>query len=238
MDPFTIASLVASVAGAAVQYKAASDAAERQNREIRQSLENQRRLQMEAEQKTLGKAREFAPEDRQAAQQQIAEQITQELIAPVSESQTIRAQQQTTQGNVSDDYTTAKAKSDLNALKAAEGLARLLGKTTSANRLRMNEGIGLMDAGMAIDQLGGFSRGQSSADDIAINLAGRPDAGMQFAGSLLQSAGAAGMMSGQNGLRDSFNSLFKPSAAMGVNGMAINANTPQTILGLPKTMMG
>ncbi len=235
---FEIAALIASIAGAAMQYKASSDAAERQQAQIRQSLENQRRLQREAEQKALTRAKEFAPEDRKAEQAKIEQQITQELIEPVSESQAIRAEQQTTQGNVSQDYTTAKAQSDLNAIKAAEGLARLLGKTTSANRLRMNEAIGLMDTGQAIDQLASFSRGQGGADDIAIQQAGRVDPGMQFAGSLLQGVGTAGLMSGQGTLRDSFNSLFKPSAGMGINGMAINTNTPQTILGMPKTMMG
>ena len=34
MDPFTIAALVAAVAGAGMQYKASSDAQERQRREI------------------------------------------------------------------------------------------------------------------------------------------------------------------------------------------------------------
>ncbi len=196
MDPITIASLIAMVAGSAMQYKAAQDAQERQNAAIRESLKRQRDLQMQAEQKAMGTAREFNTEDRRTEQTQIADQITQELLAPVSESQAIRAQQTTTQGNVSNDYTTAKAASDVQSLKAAEQLARLLGKSTSANRLRMNEGIRLMDAGQAIDQLGNFSRGNQGADQIAIQVAGRPDAGLQFGGSVLQGVGSAGLMAG------------------------------------------
>lgn len=196
MDPITIASLIAMVAGSAMQYKAAQDAQERQNAAIREGLQRQRDLQMQAEQKAMDTAREYGTEDRKTEQTQLAEQITQELVTPVSESQAIRAQQQTTQGNVSDDYSTAKAASDVQSLKAAEQLARLLGKSTSANRLRMNEGIRLMDTGQAIDQLGSFSRGNQAADQIAIEVAGRPDAGMQFGGSILQGLGTAGMIGG------------------------------------------
>lgn len=193
MDPITIAALVAMVAGAGMQYKATTDAQERQNAAIRESLARQKDLQIQAEKKATDTAQQFAPSDRKAEQAQIADQITKELVQPVSESQAIRSQQSTTQGDVSNDYTTAKAASDLNALKSAQQLAALLGKTTASNRLRMNEGVRLMDTGQAIDQLGSFSRGNQAADQIAITQAGRPDAGLQFAGSVLQGVGSAGL---------------------------------------------
>ncbi len=107
MDPLTIAALVAMVAGAGVQYKASTDAQERQQREIAASLEAQRELQMQAEQKAMGAAKEFETPKRAAEQQQLATDIEQSLITPVSESQAIRAEQSTTQGDVSDDYKTA-----------------------------------------------------------------------------------------------------------------------------------
>lgn len=192
----TLAALAAMVAGAAVQYKASSDAQKRQREEIARSLESQKALQMQAEAKAMGAAGEYETPKRSAEQAQLAASIEQSLIQPVSESQAIRAQQSTTQGDVSSDYTTAKAKSDLETVKQAEQLARLLGKTTSAGRLRMNEGIRLMDTGQDVDRLAGFSRGQSGADNIAIQQAGLVDPGQVFLGQLLQSAGTAGMMSG------------------------------------------
>lgn len=199
MTGLEIAALVAAVAGAGLQYNAAREAQARMEAETRRSLENQRRLQMQAEKKALDTAANYETPKRQAEQAQIAEQITQELIAPVSESQAIRQGQQTTQGNVSEDYLTAKAASDLNTLKQAEQLARLLGKTTSASRLRMNEGIRLMDAGMDIDRLNNFSRGQAGADQIAINAAGQADPGQMFLGALLQAGGSAGLAGGFGG---------------------------------------
>lgn len=199
MTGLEIAALVALIAGAAVQYQANSEAQDRQQSQIRRSLEAQDKLQREAESKAMATASKFSPKDRMAEQAQLEAQITEGLIAPVSESQAIRAEQQTTQGNVSGDYTTAKAASDATALKNADALARLLGKTTSANRLRMNEGVRLMDTGMAIDQLNNFSKGQQGADSIAIQQAGLVDPGKVFAGQLLSAAGSAGLMYGGAG---------------------------------------
>ena len=195
MDPITIAALIATIAGSAMQYKATQDARDRQDSAIRESLARQKDLQMQAEKKATDTAMQFAPADRKAEQSQIADQITQELVQPVSESQAIRSQQSTTQGNVSNDYTTAKAASELNAVKSAQQLAALLGKTTASNRLRMNEGVRLMDTGQSIDQLNSFSRGNQAADQIAIDVAGRPNAGLAFGGSVLQGLGSAGLAS-------------------------------------------
>lgn len=226
MDPITIAALAAMVAGAGIQYKASTDAQERQQREIMASLEAQRALQMEAEKKAMGAAAEFETPKRAAEQQQIAADIEQALIQPVSESQAIRAEQSTTQGNVSDEYTTAKAKSELETVKQAEQLARLLGKTTSAGRLRMNEGIRLMDTGQDVDRLAGFSRGQAGADNIAIQQAGQVSPGSVLAGQLLMAAGSAGLMSGGGaaGKTGAGKTVFG-----GVNNSAINTTGPRTL---------
>lgn len=196
MDPFSIAALLAAVVGAGVQYKAQSDAAERQQREIAASLLKQDEYSRKAEKKALDTAQTYSPGKRMAEQDQLATEIEQSLIQPVAESQAIRNQQTTTQGDVSQDYTAAKARSELETMKQAEGLARLLGKTSSANRLRLNEGVRLMDAGMDVDRLGNFARGQYGADQIAIQQAGNPNAGQMFLGSVLQGLGSAGMAYG------------------------------------------
>lgn len=194
MEPLSIAALVAMVAGAAYQRQASIEAQDRQQQAIINGLNAQEELQKKAEKVALDKAKEFDPNERIKNQAQLEEQISSELIAPVSESQKIRSENAGVQGNVSDDYNTAKAKADLNTLKTAESMARLLGKTTSSNRLRMNEGIGLMDAGQSIDQLNSFSRGQQGADNIAIQRAGLTDPNKVFAGQLLQSIGSAALM--------------------------------------------
>lgn len=196
MEPFSIAALVAMLAGAAVQYQAQVDAQNAQQEAIRNSLEAQDKLQREAETKAMKTAETFNPLDRIKQQAELESQITDNLITPVSGSQTARADKATAEGNISEDYTVAKAKADTNTLKSAEALARLLGKTSSANRLRLEEGIRLMDTGQQLGMLNNFSQGQKAADSIAIQQAGMVDPGMVLAGSLLQAAGSAGMMYG------------------------------------------
>lgn len=218
MDPISIAALVAMVAGAGLQYKASTDAQARQREEIARSLAAQKELQTQAEKKAIDTAKAFAPDQRIATQEQLASDIEQSLIKPVSESQAIRAQQTTTQGDTSGDYQVAKAASDLQTMKQAEQLARLLGKTTSASRLRMGEGIKLMDAGQAIDQLNSFSRGQGGADNIAIQQAGLLNPGQVFAGQLLQAAGSAGLIGGAGKTTAATGSTYSLSpTALGTN---------------------
>lgn len=148
----------------------------------------------------MDRAQDYETPKRKEEQEQIAAEITENLVAPVSESQAIRAGQQTTQGDVSNDYTTAKAASDLQTVKDSENLARMLGRVSSSGRLRLNEGIRLMDTGQQIGTLQNFSRGQHGADQMAIQAAGQVDPGMMLAGSLLQSAGTAGAMYGGGGV--------------------------------------
>lgn len=199
MDPFTMA-VIATVAGAAVNQKAAQDAQRRQNEEIRRSLENQRRYQLEAEQKALTTAKSFDMAGRAKTQENIAQEIEASLLSPVSESQAIRSEQQATKGDVSTDYATAKTASDIETAKQAQKLAKLLGKTTSAGRLRMDESFRMLDAGQDIDRIANFARGTAGADNIAIEQAGRVNPKMVFLGSLLSTAGQAGMIySGMGG---------------------------------------
>lgn len=237
MDPITIAALAAMVAGAGVQYKASSDAQARQKREIAASLQAQRELQMQAEKKSMDAAQGYAPEKRIAEQTELADGIEQSLIAPVSESQAIRSQQSTTQGDVSGDYSTAKAASDLETVKQAQTLARLLGKTTSASRLRMNEGIRLMDTGQAVDQLAGFSRGRQVADNIAIQQAGQLDPGKVFAGQLLSAAGSAGLMYGGSGQISGGDLASANASADPINALAM-AKDARTASGLGRISAG
>lgn len=222
MTGLEIAALIAAIGGAAMQYKATTDAQERQRRVIQENLARQEEFQRKAEQTALDNAAKYKNDDRVKEQSQIAAEVEQSLITPVSESQAIREQQQTTQGDVSDDYTVAKAKSDAKVMQDAADFARIIGKTTSAQRLRMNEGIRLMDTGQRIDQLGGFSRGSAQAAQYDAQLAGMPNAGLTFGGQVLGALGTAGMMAG--------GSAGKTAAEAG--GSGLSATGGQTGLSL------
>jgi hypothetical protein len=189
----TIASMMAMMASAAMSYKANADATKRQNAQIRDSLARSQALQEQAEKKALDTAAEFNGDNRASNQAELEAQLTEEFIKPVESAQQINSAASTTQGAVSKDYDAAKTASDVNQMKVAQGLAKLLGKTTAAGRLRQNEALKMTDAASDIGTLASFARGRGRADEIAIQTAGRPDGGMQLAAGLLGAAGSAGM---------------------------------------------
>lgn len=195
-----IASLVAMIAGAYMQNKAQTDAADRQQQTIRESLQRQQALQRNAEDTAMKKALDFAPETRHEKQAQLEQQLTQELIAPVQQA-AVAQEAPSVQGDVSEDYTTAKAKSQAEQMKSAESLARIFGRIGSASQLRQNEAIGLGDTANQIGMLSSFSQGQRLADQVGIHAAGVPDGGAMLAGTVLQGAGSAGMSGAFDGLK-------------------------------------
>jgi hypothetical protein len=220
MTGLEIAALIAMLAGSAMQYKANTDAARRQEQQTREALARQDGLQRSAEKRALTTAGEFSTDKRAADQAQIEADLTQEFVKPVESAQQINASQSTTQGNVSKDYTAAKAASSVRTMKTAEALARLLGKTTAAGRLRTNESIKVADAAADIDRLGSFSRGQAGADQIAIQAAGRPNAELMLGGSMLQAAGGATLAGGSDG---TIGKLFGGGGGNAAGGMSATA---------------
>jgi hypothetical protein len=199
MDPFTIASLVAMLAGTAMQAKASSDAKKRSDNATLAALQRQQALQQEAEAKALSTAQEFNGDNRAANQAQLEAELTEEFIRPVENAQQINSAASTTQGSVSKDYDAAKTASDVNQMKTAHALAKLFGKTTAAGRLRQNEALKMSDAASDIGTLRSFAAGRSRADDISIAQAGTPRAGLMLGGQLVSGIGSVGLATGGGG---------------------------------------
>lgn len=182
-----------------------------------------------AEKNALELAKTFAPAEREKAQAQIENQMAAEFNAPVSESAAIRSEQNTTLGNVSDEYTTAKVASEAETLKSASMLARLLAKTNSARRLRIDEADRFADGANRASMLSNFGEGERRVGDLDIQVSGQPNAEKMLVGSLLQSAGTAGMMYGAGaGAGSGASSSYElGSAAKAANPWGVTA-TPAT----------
>lgn len=218
-------SLLAMIGGTAMQMKSSSDAHKRQQQAMAESMRRQREYQMQAEQRAREASDGFDPNKREQDQSQIAEQVEQNLIKPVAETQAANDINSRATGNVSDDYNTAKTAASLNQLKNAEALARLLGKTTSAARLRQGEAINMGNAASDINRINGFARRQYDTDQLGIASAGVENPWMQGAGQLLSNAGNLGMMSGgMDSLKGSIGKLFGGKGAAPIDSMAEAAN--------------
>lgn len=199
MDPLTIGSIIAAIGGAFLQNQAQQQAASRQQEAIRAENERQRQFQMQAEQAALNRVEDYQPEQRQDRQKQIEQQVTDTLIQPVQEAMPAMQDQAAVQGNVSSDYTTARAKSQSEQMNAANELARIMGKITGAGRLRQDEALKMMQTGQNIDMLKSFAAGSQQAGGIEAQAAGVPDGGMTLAGGLLQTLGSVGLAKGLSG---------------------------------------
>lgn len=199
MGPLAIAGLISMIAGAAVQQQAAANARRNQQRLIQENLMRQQGFQREAEQAALDRAKDFAPEVREDKQKQLEQEATQQMIQPVEQAAPAMQEQSAVQGNLSQDYTAGRAKSQAEQLRSANALASILGKITGAGRLRQNEALDMAETGQLIDRLKSFSQGSNAAAQVGISRAGQPNGGTMLLGGLLQAGGAAGMMSGLAG---------------------------------------
>lgn len=218
---FGIAALIAAIAGAALQQKAASDARRNQQRQIQENLMRQQGFQREAEQAALDRAKEFAPELRQEKQQQLEQAATEQMIQPVEQAAPAMQDQSAVQGNVSADYTAGRAKSQAEQLRSANALASILGKITGAGRLRQNEALGMAETGQFIDRLKSFSQGSGNAAQIGITRAGNPNGGLMMAGGLLQTAGTAAAAAGSGGGAGSGSAWTGSTQAMSGNWLPV-----------------
>ncbi|MBM6928191.1 hypothetical protein [Parasutterella secunda] len=166
MGTAAIAGLIISLIGAAMQtyasYQSNKDAQSIINRAEQQNTADHKKLIDNINQETTN----YAAEKRKEAQDEIASQLEGQFKEPVSESQAIRAEQQTTQGDVSEDYKRAKAASDQRTQQTIGTLANLMGRVKSSGRLRMNEGIRMADMASENDWLANNAMNRSTAAKI------------------------------------------------------------------------
>lgn len=196
IDDLVIGGLIASIVGAGMQYGSATSAAKKSSQASLDAIRRQQEFQRQAEQAAMDNAEDYRTENRMEKQQEIQDRLEQEYSAPALDAQSINAQAATTQGDVSGDYTAAKAASDANVESLAKKFSRLMAKTDSAKQLRTNEAYKIADTASNIGRLQNFSQGQSAVDQMKIQEAANSGSGMNFLGQILSAAGSYGMMSG------------------------------------------
>lgn len=205
VDDLAVAALIASIAGAGLQYKATSDAAKRQQRQALEAQQRQLAMQNEATNVAARRASDFDPTTRQAAQDQITQQLTSTLDNQVSQPQVTAqgVQVGTTlpQGQGGADYLAAKAKEQAKTTASLRTLAALMGRMGSADELRRNEAVAFGDAAGQIGRIQSGADNIAGIDQVGIEAAGQPSPGAMLAGAALQSAGAYGMASSGVGNR-------------------------------------
>ena len=199
MDPVVIGGLIATIVGAAMQQYSQYSA----NKAAQAKL-NDAMYQLNDDGKKINDVIAEATKDMDATkryeqQQEIAKNVSDDLKENVAESQALRNESQTVQGNVSNDYTAARQAANEKTMATSNAFADLVGKIRSAAQLRQNEGINLTRAGQKVDQLARDARGNWQVGQVRVNDALHSKDDLKAAGAIIQAIGSVASMAGGGG---------------------------------------
>ena len=239
------AALIAMIAGTAMQQYAnysANKAAQKQLNEAMYQLNDDGKKITDVIDEA---AQEFDNSKRQNQQQEIAEKVADEIKGNVAESQALRDESQAVQGNVSNDYLTAREAAQQKTEATSNAFADLVGKIRSAAQLRQNEGIGLMKTGQKVDQLARDARGNWQVGQVRVNDAMHSKDALKSAGQIVSALGAAmslGSLAGAGSAAQAGTSTIPEALTEGGQEIAtasntFNVSTPEGINAFAKSRM-
>lgn len=182
-DPISIGVMLL---GSALQAKAQSDAAAKQQRMAVESRQRALQAQNQATDVAMKRVQEFDPTARKAKQDEIQTQLTDQYqTAAAGTPITAQGVQvgQTIPGG-SADYLAAKGRETAKAAESNRNLAALLGRIGSAGQLRRNEGVAFGDTAGQIGRIGTGANNMSAIDEIGIKNV-QPSLGMMLAGQAI-----------------------------------------------------
>jgi len=223
VEPFTIAAIISSLAGAGISAYSQNQALKKQQATAREAQQRQLNAQNQATQVAAKKASEFDPRERAAQQALIEQQLTGELDQQVRQpqitAQGVQVGSTVPEGSGTTDYLTAKAREQAKTTASLRGLAALMGKIGSAGELRRKEAAGMGDAAGAIGRIQTGAGNIFAADQVGINAAGQPNLGLQLASAALSAYGAAGApgLGGAKGAAGAAGSYANPSMTQMTN---------------------
>ena len=191
MTGLEIAAIIAMVAGTAMQQYASYSANKAAQKQLNEAM-----YQLNDDGKKINDvineaAQDFEHDKRYTQQQEMAKDVADEIKGNVAESQALRDESQAVQGNVSNDYLTARQAAQERTALASNAFADLVGKIRSAAQLRQNEGFGLMKAGQKVDQFARDARGNWQVGQARVNDAMHSKDGLKAAGQIVSALGAA-----------------------------------------------
>lgn len=214
MDPISIGAMLL---GAAITAYGQNAALKKQNRI---SVNNQRELldsRNEATDLAMRRAMEYAPEDRQTRQTEIAQQLEAQFQPAVQgtpvTAQGVQVGSTIPATSASNDYLAAQAREKAKTTESLRTLAQLMGRIGSAGRLRQDEAVGLGDTAGAIGRIQSGAGNLSDIEGIRANAVA-PSLGTQLVGGALSSYGAGRMATAGVGAaanQPAFGSYSKPN---------------------------
>ena len=146
---YAVAAIVAALAAGAQQYYS-NQAQKAANSVTELAYKEQAKSRDKINDEIANLTAEYENSNREKNFQQDAEQISNAIKEEVSESQALRDESQKTEGNVSNDYASARESSQAKTMNEMNAFADLLGRLRSQNTVRQKEGINAVRAGQRI----------------------------------------------------------------------------------------
>lgn len=209
---WVIGGLIAMLVGAGMNAYATNSANKKAQARLKAAQYELGTAQDKINQQIAAATAEYESGKRVQNQAEEADRISSDIKSDVAESQAIRDSQQETQGNVSNDYTQARATAQQKTVDNANAFADLIGKIRSANTLRLNEGYKLNRYGENIGQLAKNARGNYAVGQAEAQQALHSKDTLKTWGQVIQAIGAAASMYGAV--------AAAPAAAAGASGSA------------------
>ena len=224
------AAALVSALGAQQQASAQEDAADRQQRALNASLEQQDQWSRKAESKALENADQYKVEDRtqrlEQAKDDAGDSLTQSLVAS---RESIGTPEQAS-GKLSEAFTADRASKMAKQFQESVDMARLMGRMRGVSDMLGDESVTNADYASQLHTIGRNAQGDYSAAQPGIAAAGKVDSGQMALGGLLQGAGTAYLGSG---LGSAFNTAPAGTLGSGTYGImpAANGTTASSMFG-------
>ncbi len=238
---WALAAVVAAIAGAGMQAYATNAATKKAQARMNTAQYELGQAQDKINDQIAQATAQYETGNRQKNQAEEADRISTEIKNDVSESQAIRDEQQTTAGNVSNDYQEARSNAQAKTTEEANAFADLIGQIRSAGNLRMNEGFNLNRYAQNVDQLAKNARGtyairqaQAQDDLNSKNALKNWGQAIQLAGTIasIYGAGAAGAAGAGTNAATAAGSGAAAAGTTAATTGAAAANTAATAGGL------
>lgn len=220
-NPMLAAAAIA-VAGAKMQSDAQNDAADRQQRKINESLEQQDQFSQKAEQKALENAGDYEAQKRLAKFDETRADAGDSLVQQLTTSREGAPQTAQPSGRMSQEFLTGDAKAKADQFEQSINMAQLMGKMRGASDMLTNERYKNADYASQLGIIGRNAQGSAQAAQPGIISAGKVNSGQMALGGGMQAIGASylGSALGKGMLGASAGSLA-PTSAMNTASPAL-----------------
>lgn len=194
-DPISIGLLLA---GTAISNYGQQSALKKQQAIMRAGQQRQLEARNQATDVAMRQVQEFDPTARQAKQDDIAQQLTQDYEAATANPITAQGVQVGTtipSAAGTADYVAASARAKAKSAESLRALAQLMGRIGSASQLRRDEAVSIGDTAGEIGRIQTNANNMAGIDEIRASAI-TPSIGSQLIGGALSAYGTGKLIAG------------------------------------------